>query len=74
MTDLTPEDEAELASLEAQWREEIYKMEQQMMEGDDSDIYTIKVQEDKWGQVKMLKQNSTIFLHSMEKMKLSMTN
>jgi hypothetical protein len=46
MTDLTPEDEAELASLEALWREEIYKMEQQMMEGDDSDIYTIKVKDE----------------------------
>ena len=46
MTDLTPEDEAELTSLEALWREEIYKMEQQMMEGDDSDIYTIKVKDE----------------------------
>jgi hypothetical protein len=46
MTDLTPEEESELASLEALWREEIYKMEQQMMEGDDSDIYTIKVKDE----------------------------
>lgn len=47
MTDITPEEESELASLEALWREEIYKMEQQMMEGDDSDIYTIKAEGDK---------------------------
>ena len=46
MTDLTPEDEAELASLEALWRETIYKMEEEMMEGDDSDIYTIKVKDE----------------------------